>query len=448
MRVLIAYYSKTESTQKLAEVLKEKFEKKGHLVDMERIRTVKEHSFWGWFFIRIFKGECDIHLPKVQDVSQYSIVCIGSPNWSRLSLPMARYLNKVQGIKHKNVGLFSTTFLPPQLEWYIFSAYLLELTFSRIVDKRGARFIDSILLSSVFDRWSFTSNYGSRLIQRFCAKMETPIRSLKEYFLGQKEIQDIRFLVISFSIFLLLSFICQAVLSFFQIHIFSWGEFFYLSLVILIAYLMMLTMSALRFGIFLSKYLAGASLVIVLTMTIWFLAPHTFSFAICSFSKYLILGYLLILAAISFFRNPRAVLFTGLIAVLGYIFLSVVSPVPYLKKDWFSGLDIIFLLISVLMIAFITYNLQKYHFYLLETQDDIEKSRANLEVKVALRTQDLQELSEGLKEQVETRTQELRRKMEELEKFNRLSVGRELKMIELKGKIAKLEKNRKKELKH
>jgi len=444
MRVLIAYYSKTESTQKLAEVLKREFEGKGHLVDMERIRVVKEHSFWGWFFLRIFKGECDIQVPKIQDISGYGIVCIGSPNWSRLSLPMARYLNKIQGIKHKSVGLFSTTFLPPQLEWYIFSAYFLELTFSRIIDRRGARFIDSILLSSVFDQWDLTSDYGNRLIQRFCAKMETPIRSLKEYFLGQKEVGDIRFLVISFSVFLFLSCVFQTILSFFRIQVFTWEEFFYLSSVTLIVYLIMLTMSALRFGIFLSKYLAGGSLVITLTMAVRFLAPHTSDFAVCDFGKYLILGYLLILAAISFFRNPKPVLFTGLMAVLGYLSLSSIFSVPYLTKDWFSGLDVIFLLISILMIAFITYNLQKYHFYLLETQDDIEKSRASLEVKVALRTQDLQELSEGLKDQVEARTQELRGKMEELERFNRLSVGRELKMIELKEEITKLEKKKKK----
>ena len=54
MRILIAYYSKTESTQKLAEVLKTEFEKKGHSVDTERVRAVKEHNFWAWFFLRIF----------------------------------------------------------------------------------------------------------------------------------------------------------------------------------------------------------------------------------------------------------------------------------------------------------------------------------------------------------------------------------------------------------
>lgn len=47
---------------------------------------------------------------------------------------------------------------------------------------------------------------------------------------------------------------------------------------------------------------------------------------------------------------------------------------------------------------------------------------------------------EHLEELVRERTAELKQKNEELEKFNKLFVGRELRMIELKKKIAELEK--------
>jgi len=51
---------------------------------------------------------------------------------------------------------------------------------------------------------------------------------------------------------------------------------------------------------------------------------------------------------------------------------------------------------------------------------------------------------EELERQVAERTKELQGKIEELEKINRLTVGRELKMIELKEEIAKLKNSQKK----
>jgi len=47
-------------------------------------------------------------------------------------------------------------------------------------------------------------------------------------------------------------------------------------------------------------------------------------------------------------------------------------------------------------------------------------------------------LQENLEKKVEERTKELQRRVEELEKFHKLTVGRELKMIELKKEIKKL----------
>ncbi|MBZ9572450.1 PAS domain S-box protein [Patescibacteria group bacterium] len=47
---------------------------------------------------------------------------------------------------------------------------------------------------------------------------------------------------------------------------------------------------------------------------------------------------------------------------------------------------------------------------------------------------------EELKRQVSERTKELQKKMEELEKFRKVAVGRELKMIELKKEIERLKK--------
>ena len=59
---------------------------------------------------------------------------------------------------------------------------------------------------------------------------------------------------------------------------------------------------------------------------------------------------------------------------------------------------------------------------------DLKKSRSKLE-----------DYSRDLEKQVEERTKELRSKVDELERFNKLAVGRELRMIELKKRIKELE---------
>ena len=51
---------------------------------------------------------------------------------------------------------------------------------------------------------------------------------------------------------------------------------------------------------------------------------------------------------------------------------------------------------------------------------------------------EIKKFQESLEEQVKERTKELQDKIRELEKFNRLAVGRELKMIELKKEIERL----------
>ncbi len=76
--------------------------------------------------------------------------------------------------------------------------------------------------------------------------------------------------------------------------------------------------------------------------------------------------------------------------------------------------------------------------------DQIKEARDILEIKIEARTRELKGLSEGLEEQVRERTREIQEKMKELEKFNKLAVGRELKMIELKKEIEELKEEIKK----
>ena len=75
---------------------------------------------------------------------------------------------------------------------------------------------------------------------------------------------------------------------------------------------------------------------------------------------------------------------------------------------------------------------------------ELEGAKISLEIKVKARTKALEELAEKLEENVKERTKELQQKIDELERFQELTVGRELKMIELKKEIKKIKEELKK----
>ncbi len=432
MKILIAYYSRTGSTEKLAEMIEREFKKRGHTVDVEKIKPIKEHSFWYWWNLRIIKGECDIYPPKIKDVSKYDVICIGSPNWTRVSLPVAKYLKEIKGLEYKNIGFFATTALWPQIEWYILSAYLLDSTFSRIIEKRGGRIIDNILLSSFFKRWSPNSKYGEKIIKKFCQKLETPTLSLKSYFLKQKEIENNRLLIVVLSLFLFFSLLFQIITSRLGLRILSWNEYFYIFIIAFFNFLAILTMLAGKTWVFLGKYLTSVSLSAIAATIVLFLSP-----IYVIHGRSLFLGYILIFILISLFRDLKALIFTGLLVFLSYFYLFFNYPQ---KGIILPQIDIILLFLTLLTFSSITQNLHRHYIGLLEAQEEVEMAKTTLEIKVAARTRELKELSESLERQVKARTKELQEKIEQLEKFNKLAVGRELKMVELKKEIKSLKK--------
>ncbi|MDP2735124.1 MAG: hypothetical protein Q8P12_02875, partial [bacterium] len=68
-------------------------------------------------------------------------------------------------------------------------------------------------------------------------------------------------------------------------------------------------------------------------------------------------------------------------------------------------------------------------------REEAKDANKILEHRVRLRTQQLRDLTTSLEEKVEGRTKELQEKIEQLERFQKLAVGREMKMVELKEKL-------------
>jgi low affinity Fe/Cu permease len=78
---------------------------------------------------------------------------------------------------------------------------------------------------------------------------------------------------------------------------------------------------------------------------------------------------------------------------------------------------------------------------LLKSQEKLEEAKNVLEIRVQSRTRELRKLAESLEEKVNSRTEEAQARVDELERFQRLAVGRELRMVELKKEIKKLKEH-------
>jgi hypothetical protein len=77
-------------------------------------------------------------------------------------------------------------------------------------------------------------------------------------------------------------------------------------------------------------------------------------------------------------------------------------------------------------------------------RQELEETATVLEIRIKAKTKELQEQSQLLRDENTLKTDALRRRIDELERFRRMVVGRELKMVELKEALIRAEKALKK----
>lgn len=130
----------------------------------------------------------------------------------------------------------------------------------------------------------------------------------------------------------------------------------------------------------------------------------------------------------------------GLWGVLGLFFFRYGRPLVFQADPSAQLIFIFFIILSLSGASFFVWNglrtrraLEKiYH-----QRKELEETAAVLEIRIKAKTRELQEQAELLREENRLKTMALRKRIEELERFRNIVVGREMKMVELKERLAR-----------
>lgn len=247
--------------------------------------------------------------------------------------------------------------------------------------------------------------------------------ALSRYFIGE-EIKSLKILIIGYSVFILCATVGFVGGKTIGIRLMNDWQFGIMVVSNLLSSLYAALTIHKKNNIFLAKYVLFFVMAATITLGMFWMK-----------SSWIFLGYYLLVVMAGFFHESRICLFAGITSLLFFIVLNVFT-------SQFSAVEIIIWVVYFFpAIGAITLiNKRNYAFIedTFEKRQEMEEAKATLEVRIGARTKELKELSEALEDQVKERTGELKKKIGELERFNRLAVGRELKMMELKEEIKKL----------
>jgi len=139
MNILIAYYSKTGTTEKVAVALQQQLALAGHIVKLEKIMPLKELKAAHY---RKMEKEIALKDPLV-DVNGFDLVLVGTPVWGYSPSPIiSSYLQLLQNAKGKRFALFATCTVLPGTTMQRMAGVLAT---------KGANVVGSFAIKSVFD---------------------------------------------------------------------------------------------------------------------------------------------------------------------------------------------------------------------------------------------------------------------------------------------------------
>lgn len=138
MRILVAYYSKTGTTEKVASVIREKLEEKGHSIELVKIAPKEELKAYQYK-----KNGKDVELKSpVLDLQKFDLAIVGTPVWSFCPTPIVlSYLRSLRNTNGKKFALFATcTALPGTTMQRMGS----------ILSTKGGTVVNSLTIRSIF----------------------------------------------------------------------------------------------------------------------------------------------------------------------------------------------------------------------------------------------------------------------------------------------------------
>lgn len=268
--------------------------------------------------------------------------------------------------------------------------------------------------------------------------------SLKDFeiFRAEREKDLLRWLIISSSIFLIIVFFSGFVgQNIFQIEIISWRNFFILSVGNLLFLGFVFIFWKRKYLSWLPKYLFAIYYPLLIAAWIYLTDPE--------YANTISSGFLIIAAIIGgMFYDVKVCVVSSLIGSVAYgavLLYYSFAGTPVSIYEIF--INYIFFLLGIISVGFASWRTRRFLTELIEKRKELmekglelEETKKTLEIRVSARTRELEEVAQGLDEKVKVRTLELENRVKELERFYKITIGRELKMLELKKEIARLKK--------
>ena len=187
MKILIAYFSRTGYTEKLAWSIADRLTAERHSIEWEVVKPTVYYSWlrevardwprypsmglsllsklWREHHIRTYNQvEEDIQALDFPNVSGFDRICIGGPKWAQISYPLARYLQTIRGIRGKKVGAFATFGGPPLKA---FEIDLIQKPLTQLLNRMGAEIIANVYVTSAYHEASLMPMFKLASLMRY-----------------------------------------------------------------------------------------------------------------------------------------------------------------------------------------------------------------------------------------------------------------------------------------